>query len=163
MRGCRRTTEHEAGDLSAGEQHAVDDVHNTCVIVSRRKGRRGGARGGGWGATVGGKVVCSGDLSEVDVGHLVVQSDAQMSAFEGQNLLALHEVCGQDLGAGDVVGEHADEVGLVLGLQQVLQELGGDLGKSLVGGSKDGEGARALGSASVSNNRSIMLGSNCIV
>ncbi len=86
-----------------------------------------------------------------------------MSAFEGQNLLALHEVCGQDLGAGDVVGEHADEVGLVLGLQQVLQELGGDLAKSLVGGSKDGEGARALGSASVPNNRSIMLGSNCIV
>ncbi len=159
LRGRRRTTEHRPGDLSAGEEHTVDDVHNTCNMVSRGKGRRGEGDGGP--ATVGGKVVCSGDLSEVDVGHLVVQSDAQMSTFKRQNLLALRQVGGEDLGAGDVVGEHADEIRLVLGLQQEVEELGGDLRESLVCGRKDGKGAGALRSASVPNNRSIMLGGNC--
>jgi hypothetical protein len=66
-----------------------------------------------------------------------------MSTFKRQDLLALREVCGEDLGAGDVVSEHADEVGLVLGLKQEVEELGGDLRERLVGGSKNGEGARA--------------------
>lgn len=94
-------------------------------------------------ATVGGEVVGRSDLGEVDVRDLIVQGDAQVAAFEGENLLALGEVSGENLGTGDVVGKHADEVGLVLGLEQVLQKLGGDLRKRLVGGRENGEGAGA--------------------
>jgi hypothetical protein len=50
---------------------------------------------------------------------------------------------GEDLGASDVVGEHADEVGMVLGLKQVFEKLGGDLSERLVGGRKHGERAGA--------------------
>jgi hypothetical protein len=94
-------------------------------------------------ATVGGEVVGRSDLGEVDVRNLVVQGDAQVATFEGENLLALGEISGENLGTGDVVGQHADEVGLVLGLEQELQKLGGDLRKRLVGGRENGEGAGA--------------------
>ncbi len=94
-------------------------------------------------STIRGEVVGGSDFGKVDVSYLVVQSDAQMAAFEGQNLLALGEISGENLRAGDVIGEDADEVGLVLGLEQVLQQLGGDLGERLVGGSEDSEWAGA--------------------
>lgn len=60
------------------------------------------------------KVVCSDNLGEVDEHLLVVQSRALVVALQSEQHLAVDEVESKHLGANDVVGEDADEIGLVV-------------------------------------------------
>ncbi len=60
-------------------------------------------------------------------------------------VLHLHgEVLRGHLAGHDMVGEHAGQLGLVLGLQQGVDRAGGQLGEGCVGGREDRERALAL-------------------
>ncbi len=95
-------------------------------------------------STVRSQVVCSDDFSTTVDQHLLVeQNDFQPTALKGQNLFALDKISGENLGAGDVVGEQFDEVLPVLRLKQVFKKLRGELREHLVAWCKHGERARA--------------------
>ena len=103
------------------QEHGVHDVHDA----------------------VGGVDVRGGDLRVVDVHLGVLEGDLDVLALHGGGLLVVLQVGGVHGAGGNVVREHVDELRLVRGVEQVVEDGLGQRGERLVGGREDGERAGA--------------------
>ena len=102
-------------------EHSVDDVHDTvrCVVVG------------------------GGHLGAVDEDAVARDTGGHVLALHRRDHLLVIQVLGVHVPSGHVVGEDVDELRLVLRLEEVGEDAGGELGEGLVGRGKDGEGALA--------------------
>ena len=78
----------------------------------------------------------------------LVLEDGHVLALCSHDVLVIVEVARRVVARGDVVGQDVKQGGLVCGLEEIAEEVCGELGEGLVGGRKHGQWARASKNAS---------------